>query len=106
MRRRLLPPVVIAAVAVLLAVTAAATPPDPAIYLTDNLTAVATSPAVTTMEQALLDQIAGATTSIDAAIYDFERVSIRDALITASQRGVAVRIVAVQGAASSRNPDR
>jgi len=94
MRRRLLPPILITAVAVLLAVSAAATPPDPAVYLTDNLKAVATSPAVTAMEQALLEQIAGAATSIDAAIYDFERVSVRDALIAASQRGVAVRIVA------------
>ncbi len=94
MRHRLLPPILIAAVALLLAVTATATPPDPAVYLTENLTAVATSPAVTVMEQALLDQINGAATSIDAAIYDFERVSIRDALIAAKQRGVAVRIVA------------
>jgi len=91
-RRRLLP--LIAAVAGLVAVTATATPPDPAVYLTDNLTAVATAPAVTAMEQALLDQINGATTSIDAALYDFERVSVRDALIAAHTRGVAVRIVA------------
>ena len=78
----------------LLAATAAATPPDPAVYLTDNLAATATSPAVTAMEQALLDQIDAATTSIDAALYDFERVSVRDALLAAHQRSVAVRIVA------------
>ncbi len=40
MRRRLPPLIVIAAVALLVAVTATATPPDPAVYLTDNLTAV------------------------------------------------------------------
>jgi len=92
MRRHLLP--LIAATALLVAVTATATPPDPAVYLTENLAAVATSPAVTAMEQALLDQINGALTSIDAALYDFERVSVRDALIAARQRGVAVRVVA------------
>lgn len=67
---------------------------DPAVYLTANLAALATSTTVTPMEQALLDQIAAAVTSIDAAIYDFERISLRDALIAAKQRGVAVRLVA------------
>jgi phosphatidylserine/phosphatidylglycerophosphate/cardiolipin synthase-like enzyme len=95
MRRRRLPILMLALTLALLAtVSALADPPDPAVYLTANLTAVATSPAVTAMEQALLDRIAGAVTSIDAAIYDFERVSVRDALIAAHARGVAVRIVA------------
>jgi hypothetical protein len=74
MRRRRLPILMLALTLALLAtVSALADPPDPAVYLTANLTAVATSPAVTAMEQALLDRIAGAATSIDAAIYDFER---------------------------------
>jgi phosphatidylserine/phosphatidylglycerophosphate/cardiolipin synthase-like enzyme len=95
MRRRRLPILMLALTLALLAtVSALADPPDPAVYLTANLTAVATSPAVTAMEQALLDRIAGAVTSIDAAIYDFERVSVRDALIAAHANGVAVRIVA------------
>lgn len=81
-------------VTLLCAASVIAAVPDPGVYLTANLTAVATSTAVTPMEQALLDLIAGATTSIDAAIYDFERVSVRDALIAAHTNGVAVRIVA------------
>ena len=95
MRHRRLPILTLLLTFALLATaTALATTPDPGVYLTANLTAVATSPAVTTMEQALLDQIAGAAISIDAALYDFERVSIRDALIAAHASGVAVRIVA------------
>jgi phosphatidylserine/phosphatidylglycerophosphate/cardiolipin synthase-like enzyme len=35
-----------------------------------------------------------ATTSIDMAMYDFDRASVRDALIAAHGRGVAVRVVA------------
>lgn len=65
----------------------------PAVYLTSNLTAITISSGVTPMEQALLDRINGAGTSIDATIYDFERVSLRDALIAAKQRGVTVRVV-------------
>jgi phosphatidylserine/phosphatidylglycerophosphate/cardiolipin synthase-like enzyme len=95
MRRRRLPILMLALTLALLAtVSARADPPDPAIYLTANLTAVATSPAVTVMEQALLDRINAAAASIDAAIYDFERVSVRDALIAAHATGVTVRIVA------------
>ena len=76
MRHRRLPILtLLLTLALLASVTALADPPDPAVYLTANLTAVATSPAVTTMEQALLAQIAGAATSIDAAIYDFERIT-------------------------------
>ena len=40
--------------------------------------------------QALLD---GATTSIDAAIYDFSRANLRDALVNAHTRGVRVRVM-------------
>ena len=48
---------------------------------------------VTPLEQALLGRLNGATPSIDAAIYDFDRVSLRDALLAAKGRGVAVRVV-------------
>ena len=65
----------------------------PAIYFTDNMAATGTSPNVTPLEQALLDRINTASTRIDAAIYDFNRASIRDALIAAHNRGVAVRVV-------------
>lgn len=62
-------------------------------YFTDNMAATGTNPAVTVMEQALLDRIQGASASIDAAFYDFNRDSIRDALIAAHNRGVAVRVI-------------
>ena len=59
----------------------------------DNLNATTTSTAVTDVEQALLDLINHADLSIDAALYEFNRGSIRDALISAHQRGVSIRIV-------------
>ncbi|MFZ1398988.1 MAG: phospholipase D-like domain-containing protein, partial [Candidatus Promineifilaceae bacterium] len=72
---------------------AVATPGNPALYFTDNLTATSASTTVTNMEQALLDRLSAATTSIDAALYELDRVSIRDALIAAHNRGVLVRVV-------------
>ena len=66
---------------------------NPATFFTDNMASTGTSPAVTPMEQALLDRINSAVTSIDAAFYDFNRDSIRDALIAAHTRGVTVRVV-------------
>jgi phosphatidylserine/phosphatidylglycerophosphate/cardiolipin synthase-like enzyme len=67
---------------------------DPQTLFTDNITATGTSLAVTGMEEQLLNRLNGATTSIDAAIYSLDRASIRDALIAAQGRGVAVRVVA------------
>jgi len=71
----------------------AALPQGISLFFTDNLTATTTTQTPTTMELTLLAAINGATTTIDAAIYDFDRVSIRDALIAAKNRGVAVRVV-------------
>jgi phosphatidylserine/phosphatidylglycerophosphate/cardiolipin synthase-like enzyme len=65
----------------------------PLILFTANIHSTGTSEAVTPMEQALLDRLDAATVSIDAAIYDLNRISIRDALIAAHGRGVAVRVV-------------
>ena len=84
-----------------LTLRASATPPDPAVYLTENLTAVSTSPAISAMEQALLDRIDAASISIDAAFYDFKRVRVRDALLAAQRRGVTVRVVADDEARSN-----
>lgn len=64
-----------------------------ATLFTDNIDAGGPSTAVTVMEQALLDHINGAATSIDLAIYDFNRASVREALIAAHNRGVTVRAV-------------
>ena len=58
----------------------AAVAPGPLVYFTDNAASTGTSPDITIMEQALLDQLNAATASIDVAIYDFNRDSIRDAL--------------------------
>lgn len=76
---------------------------SPRYYFTDNLGATQTSPGITPVEQALLELIGSAQTSIDAAIYDFNRASIRDALLDARQRGVAVRVVADDEARASSN---
>ena len=66
---------------------------SPAWYFTDNLDSTGPGDDVTVMEQALLDHLNGAATSIDVAIYGFNRNSIRDALIAAHTRGVTVRVV-------------
>ena len=71
---------------------AATSNPQP--LFTDSITSTGPTQTITVMEQELLDQINAAATSIDAAFYDFNRVSIRDALIAAKGRGVTVRVVA------------
>ena len=70
-----------------------AEPNDPGVFFTDNMDATDTSPDVTALEQALLARINGAVSSIDATLYDFNRSSVRDALLAAKQRGVTVRVV-------------
>ncbi len=75
----------------LVAVAFASGPPR---FFTDNTESTGTSQNLTPMEQELLDRINGASTSIDIAIYGFDRNSIRDALIAAHNRGVLVRVVA------------
>jgi phosphatidylserine/phosphatidylglycerophosphate/cardiolipin synthase-like enzyme len=67
---------------------------DPLTLFTDNVAATGTTTAITEMEQELLDRLNAATTSIDASIYSLNRVSIRNALIDAHNRGVTVRVVA------------
>ena len=49
----------------------------PLAYFTANLPAPVPAETVTPMELALLDRIAGAQLSIEAAFYDFDRPSIR-----------------------------
>lgn len=52
------------------------------------------STAVATPADGLFSALAQqATSSIDIALYDFNRASVRDALLAAKQRGVAVRVV-------------
>lgn len=67
-----------------------------AVYFSSDVTLGATGPTtdtVTTMEAALLRLLDGATESISVAFYDFNRASLRDALIAAHNRGVLVRVV-------------
>ena len=74
-------------------------------YFTDNVAATVITTTATPLEAALLDLLNASMTSIDAAIYDFSRESIRDALIAAHARGVAVRVVGdnkARGALGSR----
>ena len=92
MSRRITLPVLFALLLFLAAIASStALAPDPATFFTDNVTPMVTG--VTPLEQALLGRLNGATASIDAAIYDFDRVSLRDALLAAKGRGVAVRVV-------------
>lgn len=57
------------------------------------------------METALLDRLNNATTSIDIALYGLNRQSIVDALITAHGRGVMVRVVGDEEAATVEYKD-
>ena len=93
--RRLLLRVLLLTISTLLltAVVLAALLTTPQALFTDNILAPGPSLAITPMEQVLLDHLDAATTAIDAALYDFSRVSVRDALIAAANRGVTVRIV-------------
>lgn len=67
---------------------------DPIVFFTDNITSEGTTTIISPMEQALLNRINNASIAIDASFYDFNRSSIRDALIAAKERGIIVRIVA------------
>jgi hypothetical protein len=60
----------------------------PQLLFTHNTASAGPSTAPTAMEHALLDHLNAATTSIDAAIYELDRTSVRDALIAAAGRGV------------------
>jgi phosphatidylserine/phosphatidylglycerophosphate/cardiolipin synthase-like enzyme len=77
-----------------------------AAYFTDNVANTIITETVTPLEQALIDRLDAATTSIDVAIYDFSRISIRNALLRAhNERGVTVRVVGdneARGALGSR----
>jgi len=75
-------------------VTPSLGPLELSLHFTDNVTATLPSAAMTAMESALLDRIDAARSSVRAAIYALDRVSVRDALIAAHRRGVRVEVVA------------
>lgn len=76
-------------------------PLDYAVYFDERATtATDTTTEHTPMEDALLHFIGNATASIDAAVYGLDRQSIVDALIAAHNRGVTVRIVGDDEAAT------
>lgn len=81
-------------IAFILAGAALAQAGDPRALFTDNTQSSGPTQAVTAMEQVLLDHINAASSSIDLAIYGFDRASIRDALLAARARGVTVRVTA------------
>ncbi|MBN1250279.1 MAG: lamin tail domain-containing protein [Anaerolineae bacterium] len=73
-----------------------------AVYFNERAT-TASGPTIqpTAMENALLDLIDRATTSIDIALYGLNRQSVVDALIAAHNAGVTVRVVGDDEAATS-----
>jgi hypothetical protein len=77
---------------------------DYAIYFNSDTTIPATGVSLdpVPMEQALIGFIDAATQTIDCALYGFDRESIRDALIAAHGRGLTVRIVADDQAATGK----
>ena len=77
-----------------LTLRASATPPDPAVYLTENLTAVATSPAISAMEQALLDRIdaSPALAGFRKALAYLEQPIAREAALARPLGAVAERV--------------
>ena len=62
-------------------------------YFTDAIDATGPTGTVAPTDAALQALLDGATTSIDAAIYDFGRANLRDALVNAHNRGVRVRVM-------------
>lgn len=69
-------------------------PLDYAVYFNERAaTADATTSEPTVIEQALLNLINTASTSIDVALFDLDRQRIVDALIAAKNRGVTVQVV-------------
>ena len=62
-------------------------------YFTDARDATGPTVSVGAADAALQALLDGATTSIDAAIYDFSRANLRDALVRAHNRGVQVRVM-------------
>jgi phosphatidylserine/phosphatidylglycerophosphate/cardiolipin synthase-like enzyme len=89
--RRVLPLCFAAAAA--LSTLAALVAASPEVVFTQNLPPPPDAQAVTLLERSLIDRINAATTSIDAALYEFERAHLRDALLAAKARGVQVRVV-------------
>jgi len=90
----------------LIAVAITDHPLDYAVYFNERaITATTTTTATTPMEDALLDLINGAATSIDVALYGMDRQSVIDALIAAHNGGVTVRVVGDDEAATVDYPD-
>ena len=77
---------------------------DYAIYFNSDTTlqATGTTSNPVAMETALIGFIDEATQTIDCALYGFDRESVRNALIRAHNRGVTVRVVADDEAATGK----
>lgn len=78
---------------------------DLPVYFTANIPPQPDPAAVTPMERTLLDQIDSAAFTIDAALYEFDRPSLRNALLAAHARGVQVRGLLDAGSADDSDSD-
>ena len=72
---------------------------DYTVYFYESFTATYTTTEQTAMEQALLSFIDRANSKVDIALYGLSRQSVVDSLVTAHNRGVAVRVVGDDDAA-------
>ena len=72
---------------------------DYTVYFNESFTATYTTTEQTAMEQALLSFIDRANSKVDIALYGLSRQSVVDSLVTAHNRGVAVRVVGDDDAA-------
>jgi phosphatidylserine/phosphatidylglycerophosphate/cardiolipin synthase-like enzyme len=76
-----------------LTVTTVGRPLAYSVYFNHRFTATATTPALQPMEQALIDLIDGAGSTVDVALYGLNRSRVITALLDAHGRGLAVRVV-------------
>jgi len=87
-----------------LTVTGVGHPLTYAVYFDERApTAAVTTTQHTALEDALLARIDGAASTLDVALYDLNRQSVVDALIAAHSRGVAVRVVGDDEAATGES---
>lgn len=78
---------------------------DYTVYFNERFTATATTTAHTTIEDALLAHIGAASDTIDVALYGLNRQSVVSALIAARDRGVTLRVVSDDEAATGEYAD-
>ena len=83
-----------------LTTTAVGAPLDYSVFFNERFDAASTTTDQTAAETALLSFIGNATTTLDVAVYGLNRQSVVDALMAAYNRGVTVRVVGDDEAAT------